>query len=88
MTDADVRQRAISALGEIGDTRAATAIAAALKDPSPSIRARAANALGELSDPTAVDALIAAARDANADVRRKRDQRARRDCATPARSPR
>ena len=48
--DVDVRSRAISALGEIGDARALEPSTAALKDADAGVRLRAVKALAELTD--------------------------------------
>jgi HEAT repeat protein len=54
------RKLVIDALGMIGDARAVTPLAAALRDPDPNLRAAAAEALGHLGRREAVPALQAA----------------------------
>jgi len=70
--DAEVRQRAIAALGELGDRRAVPAIEARLRhDTSEGVRTEAAYRLGTLSDEGSLPILRAAAiKDPNARVRR------------------
>lgn len=70
--DAEVRQRAIAALGELGDRRAVPAIEARLRhDTSEGVRTEAAYRLGTLSDEGSLPILRAAAiEDPNARVRR------------------
>jgi HEAT repeat protein/beta-lactamase regulating signal transducer with metallopeptidase domain len=69
--DADVRQTAAQALGELGDPRAVEALMRALRtDPVAGVRQMAAWALGEIEDTRAVPALGEAVRgDASPDVR-------------------
>ena len=70
--DADVRQGAIAALGELGDRRAVSAIEARLRhDTSGGVRTEAAYRLGTLSDEGSLPILrAAAAEDPNERVRR------------------
>jgi HEAT repeat protein len=70
--DADVRQGAIAALGELADRRAVSAIEARLRhDTSEGVRIEAAYRLGTLSDEGSLPALrAAAAEDPNEHVRR------------------
>jgi len=56
--DPRVRQRAVQALGEIGDRRAAAHLVAALDDPLEDLRAEAAEALGRLGDRSAIGPLV------------------------------
>ena len=49
--DADIRQRALVALGNIQDTSTVRAVASALKDGSWRVRQAAAFALGQIGDP-------------------------------------
>jgi HEAT repeat protein len=67
--DADVRQEAAWALGEIGDPRAVGPLIGKLKDPEAHVRWQAVEALGKINGPRAVAPLIAALKDADADVR-------------------
>mgnify|MGYP003424959210 CR=1 FL=1 len=69
--NADVREQAAFALGQIRDRAAVEALVIAIKDPSPDVREQVAFALGQLRDPRAIDALTTALKDANADVRQK-----------------
>ena len=48
--NADARSQAASALGAIGDVRAADALTAALKDKEPDVRREAAMGLARLAD--------------------------------------
>jgi HEAT repeat protein len=48
-SNADVRQQAAFALGQLDDARAIDALTAALKDPSADVRQQAAFALGQLA---------------------------------------
>jgi len=70
--DANVRQRAIAALGEIGDRRAVPALVDRLAhDPTASVRTEAAYRLGLLGDTNTLRALKAAREeDPNGSVRR------------------
>lgn len=67
--DADVRQYASWALGEIGDARAVGALVSMLMDKSPVVRKRTAKALGKIGDSRATEPLIPLLTDDNADVR-------------------
>jgi HEAT repeat protein len=69
--DADVRERAAYALGQIGDARAVEPLIAALRDPEAEVRWRAAYALRQISDAHAVEPLIAALRDPDWHVRER-----------------
>ncbi len=70
--DADVRQGAVAALGELGDRRAIPAIEARLRhDTSGGVRTEAAYRLGTLSDEGSLPILrVAAVEDPNERVRR------------------
>jgi HEAT repeat protein/beta-lactamase regulating signal transducer with metallopeptidase domain len=68
---AQVRANAAWALGQIEDRRAATALAAALKDQDASVRRQAAWGLGQLNLQTAPDELLAALADSDLQVRRQ-----------------
>ncbi len=59
----DVRGRAASILGRIGDPRALEPLTRGLSDRVPGVRVAAATALGELRDARAVDPLVAALTD-------------------------
>ena len=61
--DANVRQRAAEALGEIKDPRAVEPLIAALKDADMYVRRLAAEALGKIKDPRAVHVLLAGLRE-------------------------
>jgi HEAT repeat protein len=67
--DAEVREGAVKALGEIGDTQAVGPLSAALKDESWYVRLAAARALGQIGDVRAVEPLIAALKDKDKNVR-------------------
>lgn len=54
----NVRQGAVEALGQIGDSRAVELLIAVLEDKSVSVRIEAAKALGHIGDVRAVDSLI------------------------------
>jgi DNA-binding transcriptional MerR regulator len=56
--DADVRRRAVLALGELPAAGATTMLTAALDDPDPVVVRRAALALGARGEPVAVPALL------------------------------
>src|SRR6266566_4819898 len=58
-----VRQRAVTALGQLGDPRALEPLLAALGDRTSGIRQQAATALGQLGDPRALEPLLAALKD-------------------------
>jgi HEAT repeat protein len=49
-SNVEVRRRAVSALGEIGDSRALPALTAALKDEDAGVRRQAVMAIAEISD--------------------------------------
>ncbi|MEK7679021.1 MAG: HEAT repeat domain-containing protein, partial [Deltaproteobacteria bacterium] len=66
--NADVRQNAAEALGELKDPRAVLPLIEALKDGNGGVRQSAAWALGKLKDPRAVLPLLEALKDPNADV--------------------
>jgi HEAT repeat protein len=66
--DHNIRLAAASALGRIGDTRAAKPLIAALNDRR-RIKEVAAQALGEIRDPLAVEPLITLLDDENWEVR-------------------
>ncbi|MFL5537721.1 MAG: HEAT repeat domain-containing protein [Longimicrobiaceae bacterium] len=68
--DANVRNTAAWALGQIEDRAAVPALLEAMAgDRSVEVRRTAAWALGQIEDPAAVDGLVRAMRDADADVR-------------------
>lgn len=74
--DEVVRQRVVSALGEIGDVRAVPGLIEALKDKNKDVRWRAAVALGKIAKKggdcsAAVPGLIEALKDREEDVRRE-----------------
>jgi HEAT repeat protein len=56
--DAVVRRRAVMALGDIGDARAAGPIIEMLHDADDEVRLEAVVALGKIGDPVAVEPLI------------------------------
>gem|GEM_PF-3503613 len=56
--DAQVREKAAWALGEMRDRRGVVSLVKALGDPEPAVRTRAAESLGKVGDPQAVGALI------------------------------
>lgn len=56
--NAEVRQKAVKALGARKDPRAVDALAAALKDEDWYVRGWAADALGRMNDPRAVEPLV------------------------------
>jgi HEAT repeat protein len=60
--DVDTRDRAARSLGDLGDPRGATSLAAALDDVSHEVRWSAAAALDELRDPRARDFYVRALR--------------------------
>ena len=66
-----VRQYAVSALGELNDTRAVGPLILKLKDESEDdfVRASAAKALGKSNDSQAIEPLIHAFRDDSSDIR-------------------
>jgi HEAT repeat protein len=67
--DADVRQGAIAALGELGERRAVSAMLdRLLHDPDTGVRAEAAYRLGKLGDVTTVSTLQQAARNDREDT--------------------
>jgi HEAT repeat protein len=66
--NADVREAAAAALGEIG-APAVPGLLAALRDADADVREAAAKALGEIGDAAAVPGLLAALGDAEANVR-------------------
>jgi beta-lactamase regulating signal transducer with metallopeptidase domain len=66
---ARVRERAASALGELGDRRAVPELIETLKDENALVREHAASALRDLGDRRAVPALIEALKDEDAVVR-------------------
>lgn len=68
-TDAEVRRRAASALGNIGYSSFAEPLAGLLSDPVPAVRAAAAAALGKLRNPASVPPLLTLLSDADDDVR-------------------
>ena len=55
--NADVREQAAFALGQIRDRGAVEALVIAIKDPIADVREQVAFALGQLRDPRAIDAL-------------------------------
>jgi HEAT repeat protein len=67
--DADIRKKALRALGKTGDTRGIPAIVASLNDENPDIRLESAAALKRIGDKGAVKPLIDALEDENAKVR-------------------
>ncbi|MCX7840301.1 MAG: HEAT repeat domain-containing protein, partial [Anaerolineae bacterium] len=67
--DANVRERAAYALGEIGDVRAVEPLLVALRDENADVRGRAADALGRIGDVRAVEPLLVALRDESRLVR-------------------
>jgi len=67
--NADVREAATEALGEIGDAAAVPGLLAALGDANADVRRAAAAALGEIGDAAAVPGLLAALGDADWRVR-------------------
>jgi HEAT repeat protein len=70
-SDAQVRQAAVAALGELADRRAVSHLFKRLaKDPAPGVRAEAAYRLGQLDGPVVLPALRAASTDADPGVRR------------------
>jgi HEAT repeat protein len=64
-----LRQAAVKALGQIGDTQAVEYLITALKDSVWNVRQAAAEALGQIGDAQAVEPLIAALKDSSWDVR-------------------
>lgn len=69
--DAGVRRHAVTALGEIGDSRAVKGLIAALADEDRQVRRAAATALGELGDASALEPLTRAMKDEDPEVRRR-----------------
>ena len=67
--DAYVRQKAATALGNLGDPRCIPALEKAIADPDSEVRRSTAIALGEVGDETAIGLLEAAAKDENWTVR-------------------
>jgi HEAT repeat protein len=65
---ADVREKAVLALGQIEDPRAVEPLSIALRDPEHVVTVLAGKALGQIGKP-AVEVLIAALRDPSSDVR-------------------
>jgi hypothetical protein len=68
--DADVREAAALALGQVGDAHAMEPLIAVLKDSTGSERWAAASALGEIGDARAVESLINTLGDKDGEVRR------------------
>jgi HEAT repeat-containing taxis protein len=64
-TDQERRIRAASALGELGDPRAVSALIEGLRDSDPEVRKHAARALLALRSVRAVDALVERLKDSN-----------------------
>jgi beta-lactamase regulating signal transducer with metallopeptidase domain len=67
--EASVRERALHALVQIGDTSIAPYLEKALADASPGTRAQAAWGLGQMGRAESVTSLVAALKDADEDVR-------------------
>jgi len=67
--NSNVREKAASALGKIGDERAVEPLIQALKDEDSDVRGRAADALGNIGDGRAVEPLIHALKDEHGNVR-------------------
>jgi hypothetical protein len=67
--DPYVRERAATALGEIGDVSAVPVLNAALKDSDSTVRRMAAGALGEIGDASAAPALSEALKNSDSTVR-------------------
>jgi HEAT repeat protein len=65
-----VRVKAASGLGRLGDTRALPALGGALGHPVSNLRKEAAAALGEIRHPGALPGLRQAASDPDPDVRK------------------
>lgn len=53
------RSAAATALGQLGDSQACSALAEALRDPTAEVACEAASALGRITDPSGLHALIA-----------------------------
>ena len=71
-TSEDVREQALFALSQLGDSQAVPAILPLLaKDESEDVRQQAAFALSQIGDESAVAALTAALKDPSPDVRRQ-----------------
>jgi HEAT repeat protein len=66
---ADVRRRAVQALGACRQVTAVSALVTALEDPDAAVRASAARSLGEMRDPAIAGALQAAGCDGDERVR-------------------
>jgi HEAT repeat protein len=68
--DAQVRENAVTVLGQVGDDRAIEPLAKVLKhDPVATVRWRAADALAALKEPEAIEPLLAALNDSDLGVR-------------------
>ena len=70
-TDAEVRERAVRALGRSRVSEAAPALRTALGDESAEVRERAAWALGRIRDEASVDSLVETLDDPEPDVRER-----------------
>ena len=68
-SDAHVRARAASALGDIGERTAVEPLIALIRDADVDVRSRAISALGEIGDARAVEPLTAALKDTDSGVR-------------------
>ncbi len=68
--DAQIRQRAVVALGEIGDRRATEPLVTLLGDEDKAVRSAAVQALGNIGDRRATEPLITALSDDDPEVRR------------------
>jgi HEAT repeat protein len=69
--DADVRRRAVDALGQLGSEAAIPGVVQALQHQDADVRRRAVDALGQLGSEAAISGLLQALQDQNADVRRR-----------------